>query len=72
MERVTVALAWILAAGQPPAREDEWVTTVKHVRGGCAPSARKGGAARGAATLALGRRSGVAGLTPPEVREGGA
>ena len=72
MERVTVALAWILAAGQPPAREDECVTTAKHGRGDCTPSAREGGAAREAATLALTCRSRVAGLTPPEVREGGA
>ena len=67
-----MALVWILAAGQTPAREDECVTTAKHARGDCATSARKGGAAREAATLALRRRSWVAGLTPPEVREGGA
>ena len=56
-----MALAWILAAGQPPAHEDEWVTTAKHAMGDCVPSARKGGAAREAATLALRRRSWVAG-----------
>ena len=67
-----MALVWTHAVGQPPVDRGEWVKTATYVRGECAPSTRKEGAASAGARLTLLEVGEPGGIGLTEHMEGGA